>query len=163
MRALCLKQAWNTGAAEVYIGEWIISALEERDVCGDAIAWLRSAMRTVEELVDHYPGVAVWIAVNLDLPDKLADRLYRLTGWCSWWKDGKRHREYGPAVVWDGGQYMWYRHGLLHREGGPAAIYSEHHKEWWRNGVLHRDDGPAVIFPDGRKQWWHNGIMLKEE
>ncbi len=57
----------------------------------------------------------------------------------SWYKDGKRHRDDGPAVISvNGGQY------------------------WYQNGKRHRDDGPAVIFADGLKQWYQNGVFIKE-
>jgi hypothetical protein len=49
-----------------------------------------------------------------------------------WWpkRNGKYHREDGPAVVW---------------VGGP--------NEWFYNGTRHRIDGPAVVWPNGELCW----------
>lgn len=33
----------------------------------------------------------------------------------------------------DGTKY-WYRNGKLHREDGPAVEYANGNKEWYRNG-----------------------------
>ena len=40
-----------------------------------------------------------------------------------WYKDGKLHREDGPAVKWTNGSKFWYKDGKLHREDGPAIEY----------------------------------------
>ncbi|MEZ0224982.1 MAG: hypothetical protein ACAH83_10540 [Alphaproteobacteria bacterium] len=37
-----------------------------------------------------------------------------------WWRDGKRHRDGGPAIEWFDGTKVWFQHGKLHREDGPA-------------------------------------------
>jgi hypothetical protein len=37
-----------------------------------------------------------------------------------WHRDGKRHRDGGPAIEWFDGTKVWFRHGQLHREDGPA-------------------------------------------
>jgi len=50
-----------------------------------------------------------------------------------------------------------YRNGKCHREDGPAVIYPDSYQIWYRNGLTHREDGPAVIFPDGFRAWWLNG------
>jgi hypothetical protein len=45
-----------------------------------------------------------------------------------WYKDGRRHREDGPAVVrrdpWTGVivEEAWFKKDLFHRDDGPAAI-----------------------------------------
>ncbi len=57
-----------------------------------------------------------------------------------WWKDGKIHREDGPAVIWPDGTQRWYKDGKLHREDGPAVIYSYGTKEWYLNGKNVTDD-----------------------
>ena len=74
-----------------------------------------------------------------------------------WRRDGKRHREDGPAVEWIDGHKEWWRDGQRHRDSGPAVEWANGDKSWWRNGELHREDGPAVEGADGRKQWWRNG------
>lgn len=58
----------------------------------------------------------------------------------SWWLEGKRHREDGPAVEWADGT-----------------------KSWWLNGKRHREDGPAVEWYDGYKAWYLNGKELSEK
>ena len=72
-------------------------------------------------------------------------------------KDGKRHREDGPAIIYSNGRKEWYINGKLHREDGPAIIYSNGRKDWYINGKLHRTDGPARIWANGIKEWWING------
>jgi hypothetical protein len=37
-----------------------------------------------------------------------------------WYKDGKRHREDGPAIIWPDGYQSWWKDGKLHREDGPV-------------------------------------------
>lgn len=37
-------------------------------------------------------------------------------------KDGKLHREFGPAVIDKNGTRKWYKEGKLHREDGPALV-----------------------------------------
>jgi len=58
-----------------------------------------------------------------------------------WCKDGKRHRENGPALIMYSqyvlgltGEY-WYYEGKLHRIGGPAVITSRGRYEYWIHGV----------------------------
>lgn len=35
------------------------------------------------------------------------------------------------------GTKMWYRDGKLHRDGGPAVLHSNGDCEWWNNGQLY--------------------------
>ena len=75
-----------------------------------------------------------------------------------WFKDGKLHREDGPAV--ENRDYKaWYLNGLLHREDGPA-VEDDGRKIWYLNNLLHREDGPAIEEGDF-KEWWINGIRQK--
>jgi hypothetical protein len=51
--------------------------------------------------------------------------------WVSYYnKQGKLHRDDGPAVECATGDKAWYKNGLKHREDGPAVEYSSGHKEW---------------------------------
>jgi len=59
-------------------------------------------------------------------------------------KNGKLHREDGPAIEFANGNKYWWIDGKRHREDGPAIEYNNGNKEWWINGKLHREDGPAV-------------------
>ena len=38
----------------------------------------------------------------------------------SWYLNGKRHREDGPAIEDADGDKFWYLNGKQHREDGPA-------------------------------------------
>jgi hypothetical protein len=55
-------------------------------------------------------------------------------GYTSWWLNGKRHREDGPAAEWPDGGKEWYLNGKRHREDGPATEYPEGYKSWYLNG-----------------------------
>ena len=63
-------------------------------------------------------------------------------------------------IVDDDGTTRWFVNGLRHREDGPAVIYEGGGKQWYINGELHREDGPAVVHADGRKEWYINGERL---
>ena len=92
-----------------------------------------------------------------------------------WRKDGKLHRDGGPAYVKrhpDGAVFEgWYRNGELRREDGPAWV--EHRRdgtaveEWYEDGVLHREDGPAYVkrHPDGTviEGWCRNNRRHRED
>ena len=103
-----------------------------------------------------------------------------------WLKNGKLHREDGPAIEKADGTKEWRIHGKLHREGGPAIkipgeyeawqIHGELHrgdgpafekvngdKSWYLYGKLHRKKGPAVEKADGSKHWYLNGIRHRED
>jgi hypothetical protein len=72
----------------------------------------------------------------------------------SWYKNGDRHRENGPAVILKSGFKSWWINGKRHREDGPAVIHQNGDKSWWINGKRHREDGPAVIHQNGDKSWY---------
>ena len=79
-----------------------------------------------------------------------------------WYKEGKLHREDGPAVTYSNGAKIWYLDGEFHREGGPA-IESKSCDEWYINGVLQK----RVI----RKSWcneneittYYDGDIVRSE
>ena len=62
----------------------------------------------------------------------------------------------------DGGTKHWYRNGKLHREDGPAIEMADGYKAWYLNGKRHREDGPAVEWADGTKDWYRDGKKLTE-
>lgn len=80
-----------------------------------------------------------------------------------YYKDGKKHKEDGPAVELKDGTRQWFIDGNLHREDGPAAELDSGTKQWWLYGKLHRDDGPAVESADGSRTWFINGKMHRED
>ena len=61
------------------------------------------------------------------------------------------------------GTKEWYKNGKLHREDGPAVIHSDGFKMWLIKGKLHREDGPAKIWPDGYCEYYLNSKQLTEE
>lgn len=79
-----------------------------------------------------------------------------------WKKNGKRHKDNGPAVKYLDGSYEWYQKGRLHRENGPAVVIPFELSEWYINGKRHREEGPAsirlsVYESKEIQEWWFNG------
>lgn len=60
------------------------------------------------------------------------------------------------------GSEHWFKNGKLHREDGPAVIHPCGSNSWWLNGVYHRDGGPAIVNANGRKEWWTHGVIRQE-
>ena len=81
----------------------------------------------------------------------------------SWYLNGQRHREDGPAFDRRDGYKAWYLNGKRHREDGPAIEWSDGGKSWWLNNKRHREDGPAIEFSNGGKYWYLNDECLTEE
>jgi hypothetical protein len=65
--------------------------------------------------------------------------------------------------VYPNGDKSWYLNGKRHREDGPAVEWASGDKSWWLNGKRHREDGPAIEWADGGKEWWLNGKCMTEE
>ena len=80
-----------------------------------------------------------------------------------WFRNGKRHRDDGPAVEYANGSRHWYRNGKLHRDDGPAIEYADGSCKWFRNGELHREDGPAVEYANGSCEWFLNDERHRED
>ncbi len=91
--------------------------------------------------------------------------VHEKTGTVHYQKKGKRaksrcyHRDFGPAITTADAKY-WYRDGKLHRIFGPAVVRNDGTRYWCRYGKLHRRFGPARI-DRGVKQRWNNGILIK--
>ena len=51
-----------------------------------------------------------------------------------------------------GGDKSWFLNGERHREDGPAIEQANGHKEWYLNGKRHREDGPAIEWSSGDKE-----------
>ena len=62
----------------------------------------------------------------------------------------------------DGDKKEWYKEGKYHREDGPAIEHENGSKEWWFEDKIHRIDGPAVEYSDETKGWWIDGIHYAE-
>jgi hypothetical protein len=73
--------------------------------------------------------------------------------------------DFTGIVEHNSGDKAWWKNGKRHRENGPAIEFSSGAKSWWINGKCHRDDGPAVEWINGYEEWWLNGINYysKEE
>ena len=67
------------------------------------------------------------------------------------------------TVKVNNGTKSWYLNGKKHREDGPAIEYANGYKAWYLNGELHREDGPAIEYADGDKAWYLNGVRYTEE
>ena len=80
----------------------------------------------------------------------------------TYWKNaqGQYHRDFGPAIVRADGTQEWWRNGKRHREDGPAYV-SGGIQSWWRNDKRHREDGPALVWPDGTGEWWIDGKYIR--
>lgn len=79
------------------------------------------------------------------------------------YKDGKEHREDGPAVELKDGTKKWFINGKLHRVDGPAVEGADGQREWWVNGLRHREDGPAVINAEGCRFWLIDGKFHRDD
>jgi len=77
-----------------------------------------------------------------------------------WWAKGKRHRVNGPALICHDGTKEWFTNDTLHRKNAPAIIWHNGTKEWYVNGKKHRLDGPAIIYPDNKVYYYINGREL---
>ncbi len=60
------------------------------------------------------------------------------------------------------GNKRWFKDGRLHREDGPAVEYCWGAAEYYINGVRHRLDGPAIIRKNGNNKYYINGINYNE-
>ena len=58
---------------------------------------------------------------------------------------------------------FWYKNGKKHREDGPAIENSDGTKYWMVNGLCHRIDGPAAEYHSGIKYWYVNGEKVTEQ
>ena len=59
------------------------------------------------------------------------------------------------------GNKSWYKNGKYHREDGPACEYANGDKFWYKSGKQHREDGPAVELNNGTYfEYWLDGKQL---
>jgi len=49
-------------------------------------------------------------------------------------KDGRLHKNNGPALVNDNGVGTWYQHGQFHRYYGPVEVWSTTKDVWFIHG-----------------------------
>jgi hypothetical protein len=80
------------------------------------------------------------------------------------------HNPSGPAIVVYVRNNLfseeWFIDGKRHRDKGPAVIFDNGHEEWWFNGKRHRIDGLAYsspaygLFIYDKSNWWVNGQLV---
>lgn len=87
-----------------------------------------------------------------------------LDGSKAWYINGQRHRIDGPAIESADGSKHWYLNGKLHRIDGPAIEYANGDKKWLLNDKLHRIDGPAIVSKNKKHQEWYiDGKLHRED
>jgi len=120
-----------------------------------------------------------------EIPKNYTGHVKHTDGAQVWYKNGKLHREDGPAEIWVTGERFWYKNGKL--VDAPKAKketmksitvdysseipkgytghvkYTDGTQEWLKDRQLHREDGPAVINLDGTQVWYKNGIWHRED
>jgi hypothetical protein len=80
-----------------------------------------------------------------------------------WRRNGKLHREDGPAVVYESGAQEYWLDDKRHCVEGPAIIWANGSQEWWYEGKRHREGGPAIMLADGTHEWWYEGKRHRED
>ena len=60
------------------------------------------------------------------------------------------------------GTIRYFKNGKHHREDGPAYISKDFKKVYFINGKCHKIDGPAVISSDGEFNWYINGYKINK-
>lgn len=130
--------------------EWSRNNLLHR-INGPAVAYLLEySFSCVEFYTDEYD--MIWhfnYADDEHEIEKYGDEL--------WYRNGLKHRDIEPAVIYANGFREWYQDDVLHRDDGPARIREIGDKEWYQHGLKHRDNGPALVRADGKKLWYQNG------
>lgn len=73
------------------------------------------------------------------------------------------HSEDGPSIIYNDGSFCWYRNGYRHRDGGPTLVFFGEYacEYWYKNGLIHREDGPAFFGPNFRK-WFLDGKEVNQ-
>ena len=69
----------------------------------------------------------------------------------------RKHRRFTGCLIDKDNDIYWFKNGKFHREDGPAVEWTDGSKFWYKNGLLHREDGPAIEYTDGDKAWRLNG------
>ncbi len=57
----------------------------------------------------------------------------------------------------------YIKNGKIHREDGPAIEHADGTKRWYINGKQHREDGPSVEWINGDKYWCVNNKFCGTE
>ncbi len=100
----------------------------------------------------------------------MATTINRSHGSIVWKKNGRIHRNDGPAAVSNGGdlhthnarhaaRYSWLYHGRFHRVDGPSCESFKSYQAWHQHGGSHRRDGPADIYDHGEVGWYQDNNL----
>lgn len=69
-----------------------------------------------------------------------------------WYKNGKCHREDGPACIWDELGWAWLFEGEYHRIGGPATWHPS-----WPDLYQYYIHGKKF----SKKDYWNHPLVVK--
>jgi len=72
-------------------------------------------------------------------------------------------KNFTGMAEWSDGDKFWYKEGKLHRENGPAKEYADGDKFWYKEGKCHRENGPAKEYANGDKYWYLNNVKYSEQ
>jgi hypothetical protein len=75
----------------------------------------------------------------------------------------KERDSYTGIVKWDNDNIEYRKNGKWHREDGPAIIWQSGYKSWYFKGKRHNLNGPAIIYPDGREGYFIHGEPTTKE
>jgi hypothetical protein len=67
-------------------------------------------------------------------------------------------KNFTGIIEWLDGSKDWFKEGKRHREDGPARECLSGYKEWIKEGEFHRIDGPAIEYTDGSGEWYLDGL-----
>lgn len=68
--------------------------------------------------------------------------------------DGSIPQNFTGIVERFDGTKIWYKEGKCHREDGPALLHPNRVYHWFKEGNHHRIDGPAIEYANGSTEWW---------
>lgn len=97
--------------------------------------------------------------------NNLLHKIVWKNGCLEYYRKGKLHNSYGPAVELNDGTVIYYDDGKIDRSefDGPALINLNGHREYWSNNLLSRFNGPAITTKDGVEIYLINGIFHRLE
>lgn len=66
-------------------------------------------------------------------------------------------RNFTGQVKFKTGDVLFFKNGKYHKEDGPAFFSKYRDKHWFKEGKRHRLDGPAIEWNHGKKEWYIEG------
>ena len=73
------------------------------------------------------------------------------------------HPNFTGCLIDSYNDIAWYKDGKRHRDDGPAIECANGNKEWLKNGKMHREDGPSWECANGDKLWYLNDKQYAEQ